>query len=53
MVFSEQIPEVVNISRDVLSRCGGNYCPDDYQNNTNLDRPDMAKVQYRRNETKL
>ncbi|XP_053380264.1 protein unc-93 homolog A-like [Mercenaria mercenaria] len=43
-VFSQKIPENLNISDDVLEKCGAAHCPSDYQNNTNLDRPDMAKI---------
>ncbi|XP_053393283.1 protein unc-93 homolog A-like isoform X2 [Mercenaria mercenaria] len=43
-VFSQKIPENLNISDDVLEKCGAAHCPSDYQNNTNLDRPDMTKI---------
>lgn len=43
-IFSQKHPENQNISEDVLAKCGAAYCPSDYQNNTNLDRPNMTKV---------
>ncbi|XP_060577662.1 protein unc-93 homolog A-like [Ruditapes philippinarum] len=43
-VFSQRIPDNLNISAEVLAKCGASYCPSDYINNTYLDKPAMSKV---------
>ncbi|KAL4240645.1 Protein unc-93 A [Mactra antiquata] len=43
-IFSLQLPENSTVNEDVLKTCGANYCPSDYENNTNLDRPNMTKI---------
>ena len=45
-IFSQAVPDNVTIADDVLATCGANFCPSDYQNNTNLDRPDLTKVAF-------
>ncbi|WAQ97261.1 UN93A-like protein [Mya arenaria] len=42
-VFSQAAPDNSSVSEDVLATCGANYCPTDYRNNTNLDRPNTTK----------
>ena len=43
-VFSQRADENFTVTADDLTKCGANFDPNIKVNNTNLDRPDIVKV---------
>lgn len=43
-VFSQRADENFTVTADDLTKCGANFDPNIKVNNTNLDRPDIIKV---------
>jgi hypothetical protein len=45
-VFSQRADENFTVTADDLTKCGANFDPNIKVNNTNLDRPDIIKVEF-------